>query len=358
MTAEHVRVLEPRSGGHRLWYVRLIADAAPDRCTLVTTADCLRSTEFTLHLGSSQLSTEVVDRVPGDGGRWFMAALAIAPQRRGAIIVPDAESALRHLLTARVHRPTAMTAVLMRMNRGVGPRGAVVFAAKLALAVVLRLRWGRRLRLIALLPAGSTRSPALRLAGVGMVHDPVRFQPWTTDPDAARRRLHLPAGMPIFSIVGPLSERKCVLEVIEAWTSADSPPGLLMLAGTATPEVVEAVDRAGPPSESCIVLRDQYVDDAQFDTYLTASDVAVLLYRNRGSSGVLGKALAADCDVLTSVRMPPVRAVDRHRVARLEELTPDRIRAALALWPGRRDRDVRATDDSASFSRVLLGGAD
>ena len=320
----------------------------------MTTADGARSTEFEQHLRSGPLVTEVSDGAAVDVGGWFRKVLAREATGDRQLLVPDAEAALWPLLTARIDRSTAVTAVLMRMNRGVGPRGAAAYVAKILLAGALRVRWRRQLRLLALVAAGTGGSLPLRWAGIGLVHDPVRFQPAETDPAAARRYLGLPAQPPILAVVGPLSGRKCVPELIEAWMTAGA-PGLLLLAGTATPDVAEAVRRAGPVERSRIVLRDEYVDDRDFDTYLAASDVAVLLYRNRGSSGVLGKALAADCDVITSTSTPPVPPEGGRRVIRVEQLTADRIRAGLLDWPGRRHRHPRRVDETADFAGTLLG---
>ena len=350
-----VRVLEPHAAGHRFWYVQLIADAAPDGCVLVTTPAGAESTEFAQHLGSCQLVTEVSADSATDIGNWFRNAL-VRGTAGDHVLVPDAEAALWPLLTTNLDRSTAVTALLMRMNRGFGPHGAAVYAAKLVLAGALRVRWGGRLRVLALVPAGTRDSLPLRLAGIGLVHDPVRFEPTQTDPSTARRHLGIPADLPIFSVVGPLSARKCIPELIEAWATGGPPPGLLLLAGTAGPEIAEAVRRAGPPERSRIVLRNGYVDDRDFDTYLAASDVAVLLYRNRGSSGVLGKALAADCDVITSTTTPKTPRGGGRRVIRIEQLTVDRIRSALLAWPGRRERRPRRIDETADFAGTLLGG--
>jgi glycosyltransferase involved in cell wall biosynthesis len=348
-----VRILEPRAAGHRLWYVRLVADAAPGRCTLVTTADGAASTEYEQHLGSGPLATEVSELPAADAGDWFRDVLVREAGGR-QVLVPDAEAALWPLLTARIDQSMTVTAVLMRMNRGVGTRGVAAYAAKLALAGALRLRWRSRLRLLALVAPGSRSSLPLRLVGIRLLHDPVRFQPAETDPAAARRHLGLPAAPPIFAVVGPLSSRKCVPELVEAWTAAGM-SGLLLLAGSAAPEVREAVRQAGPVERSGVVLRDEYLSDRHFDTYLAASDVAVLLYRNRGSSGVLGKALAADCDVITSTTTPPAPTGRGGRVVRIERLTVDRIRAALLAWPGRRGRHPRGVDETSDFAGILLG---
>jgi hypothetical protein len=353
-----VRILEPRAAGHRLWFVRLLGDAAPGRCILVTTGDGLASVEFDRHLRASGVATEVVECPARRLGGWFAEALArTRPDADCPVVVPDAEAALLPLLFTQVRIP-AVTIVLMRMHRGDGPRGAAVYAGKLLLAGALKVRWRGRLRVLALLPAGATDRLALRLAGIGVVHDPVRFRPVTMDAASSRHHLGLPVGERIFAVLGPLSGRKCVLELIEAW-SGGGIPGLLLLAGAAPPGIAEAVRRAGPPGRSRIVLRDRYVDDEEFDTYLAATDVAVLLYRNRGASGVLGKALAADCDVLTSANTPPIHpGRGGRRVVRMNELTVDGIRATLLAWPGRRERRPLRVDDTADFARTLLGGAE
>ena len=348
-------VVEPASSGHRLWYVRLLADAAAGSCTLLTTPPVPASVEFELHLAGADLRTETVTPA-GDRGRgWYRAALARAAAVPGSsVVMPDAEAALLPLLGARAGGVRAITVVLMRTTRGPGLRGLAVFVAKLLLVAALRLRWRSRLRAFALLPPGSELRPLHRLAGLRAVHDPVRFAPAEYDPAAARDRLGLPTQGQVFAVIGPLSDRKSVPEIIDAWRSARR-PGVLLLAGTAPPTVAAAAAEAGPAAP--IVLRDGYLSDEDFDTYLVATDVALLLYRNRGSSGVLAKAVAADCDVLTSTTTPAVRPGRGLRLQRLDSLTAAEIGRAVSRWPARRERRPERTDRSADFARVLLGTA-
>ena len=236
-------VVEPASSGHRLWYVRLLADAAAGSCTLLTTPPVPASVEFELHLAGADLRTETVTPA-GDRGRgWYRAALARAAAVPGSsVVMPDAEAALLPLLGARAGGVRAITVVLMRTTRGPGLRGLAVFVAKLLLVAALRLRWRSRLRAFALLPPGSELRPLHRLAGLRAVHDPVRFAPAEYDPAAARDRLGLPTQGQVFAVIGPLSDRKSVPEIIDAWRSARR-PGVLLLAQT--DEVTRAIDTLG-----------------------------------------------------------------------------------------------------------------
>jgi glycosyltransferase involved in cell wall biosynthesis len=109
----------------------------------------------------------------------------------------------------------------------------------------------------------------------------------------ARRRLNLPEGQKLFLHLGESSERKGLLDAVEAWKRiGDLPNTTLVRAGAMAPGQADAM--ADLVRRGRAILREGYVPDDQLDLYLRACDWLLIPYRfQQGSSGLLSGAAAA-----------------------------------------------------------------
>jgi glycosyltransferase involved in cell wall biosynthesis len=121
--------------------------------------------------------------------------------------------------------------------------------------------------------------------------------PWPSRPavemDDARRRLGLPEGQKLFLHFGESSERKGLMDAVDAWMRiGDLPNATLVRAGIMAPGQADAMSiliRRGRA-----ILREGYVPDDELDLYLRACDWLLMPYRfHEGSSGLLAGAAAA-----------------------------------------------------------------
>lgn len=121
--------------------------------------------------------------------------------------------------------------------------------------------------------------------------------PWPSRPavemDEARRRLGLPEGRKLFLHFGESSERKGLLDAVDAWRRiGDLPNTTLVRAGVMAPGQADAMSVLVQSGRA--ILREGYVPDATLDLYLRACDWLLMPYRfHEGSSGLLSGAAAA-----------------------------------------------------------------
>jgi hypothetical protein len=357
--ARPIYIVEPRWTGHRLWYVKLMTQEAPGRCVLITTAAARRSDEFRVHLAEADIRVRVVDR-SRLSSRWYVEALWMAHEDGASIAVPDGEAALIPLLQvaprlrASAHA-TRANLNLMRPYSHPGLRGSFLHCIKVILIGLLRLLWGTRLTVYALDGDGAARTLLHRLTAARTLHDPVGFAP-AGNIESCRERLGVLPGLVVFSILGPLEPRKCVLETIEAWTRSEC-EGVLLLAGPAPREVVQAVEHARARTRYPILLYSRYLSDEELDGCVAATDVMLLLYRNPGSSGIMQKAMRADCGILTSMHTPTNFHSPGSRVRRISSLTPQGIACGLKEWGAERPSRTLTTGAAESaFAQQFLQG--
>lgn len=121
--------------------------------------------------------------------------------------------------------------------------------------------------------------------------------PWPSRPaldmGEARRRLGLPEDRKLFLHFGESSERKGLLDAMDAWMRIGDLPGVtLVRAGVMAPGQADAMSVLVRRGRA--ILREGYVPDDQVDLYLRACDWLLMPYRfHEGSSGLLAGAAAA-----------------------------------------------------------------
>lgn len=143
-------------------------------------------------------------------------------------------------------------------------------------------------------------------ATLSLVSHGLRFEPAVMIGRAeARRRLGVPSDELMFLCPGFLSAHKGVDRVMRAFAAAAPAGGRLRIVGSPirdddeTRQHVETLRRMAARMEH-VELSERYVDDVEFDTWLTAADFVVLAYRTAGSSSVIPRAQLLGARVIGS----------------------------------------------------------
>jgi len=164
--------------------------------------------------------------------------------------------------------------------------------------------------------------------------DPVAPGP-LVEPTTTRARLGLDPGEPMALLFGHLTERKGVVQAVEAVRSLPSSVRIrLVLAGTADSATTEALHALRVDQERRVLWLDRFVDDDEVQPLFQAADVVLAPYdRHVGSSGILIRAAAAERPVIASGYGLMGEWVRRHGLGlALPELSSSAIRAGLEAF--------------------------
>ncbi len=115
-----------------------------------------------------------------------------------------------------------------------------------------------------------------------------------SQPDA-RQELGLPRTGPVFLCIGFIQESKGFDRAVRAFARVNNPDARLYVVGSIRVEEPQhrrylEMLQAMAAKDPRVQVLERFVDDAAFDTWLAASDVVVLPYRNIYSSGVAARA--------------------------------------------------------------------
>lgn len=306
-----VWIVEPNPEGHRLWYVRLLLEAAAAAGsplpTVVTTARAPQSREWATHLSECDPDVRILDEANG----WLRVVLAEATAARTHVVLLEADAALPVLVRTALRARGRLrgTGLLMRAHPQGGMRGRLAFAGKLVLTAALRLLAPAfTLRTLEAVP--QSRHPASAALGLPVTPDPVVFAPLLRSREAWLRQAGIPERSWTLLVAGDLSERKHVPEILQALQHLHAvghgrqrpgePAGgvRLALVGRLSAGARQAYESLSPEVRACITLQEGYLSDAELDTWIAAADAVAVLHRNEGSSGILLKCAAAGTPVL------------------------------------------------------------
>lgn len=276
-----VSVVEPSSSGHRLYYVRVLAQGA-DRVEWVTTAAAASSPEAQVHLrplvDSGRLLVRVLDPWPG--------RVRVLLRLRGVVAVPDGDRWLGAVLVAGLLRRASYRVLLMRPDRrgvvlNAGARGRRL-AKSLALQAISTLTSVRVYGLVDAFGRG-----AAELGGsIGPVADPVLPRSVPSVPSVSRA-----AGL-VVGLLGAVDVRKNPALVARACAAVEG--ARLVVVGGVSAEALAVLAAAGLGDR--LSVDDRYVDEDELTRVAAGCDVIAVLYDNHdSSSGVL--ALAAQVGV-------------------------------------------------------------
>lgn len=299
MSKERVLIVEQNSTGHRLFYARLLVDAAVERgaaVSLLLDRDGDRTAEA-IHLASLPDRVRVLrDRILAVEDIESLSRDEAATRT----VVPDGDRfALRLAQRRSWNGAGRLTVLIMRERaqpRRVGASSRMVAAIRSSLRTIAfkRVAAMRAVDLRVLKSAGwagkASFVPAI---------DPVKY---AADPQsiARFRALHdLGDDRYWFAVLGAISARKNLDLVLQAIDGVKAPWGLLV-AGSIEEDVADAVkERLGAlVQDGKAVVIDRLLTDEELDAAVAAVDCVVLAHSNEGPSGLLGKAAAAGTRVV------------------------------------------------------------
>ncbi|MGC2108162.1 MAG: glycosyltransferase, partial [Candidatus Korobacteraceae bacterium] len=142
---------------------------------------------------------------------------------------------------------------------------------------------------------------------------------------SARQRLNLPSGRPIFLCIGFIQRHKGFHRAMQAFGRANLRDSELYVVGSLRTPDTESQRYLAELNElaaghSNIHLRESFVSDEDFDTWISASDIVVLPYSEIWSSAVLGRArLLGRPAIVSAVGGLPDQAGDRDLLFKTDE---------------------------------------
>lgn len=314
--------------GHRLMYVRLLADAAITRGRrplLVLDHAAPDSAEFATHLGGLDRSARVITF---DGHRSNELWRVLQNEEWDLpIVFPEGDAWLRPLLTSRP-LPGKATVLVMRpesQSAGLLMRAAQN-AAKRVLRQAVRVLRGH---------AVFTLTGAMRTSlGRYEVPDPGTMS--ASPSDGARARDSWNRGFsaaPAFwiGVIGGIGPRKNLDVVAEAVSSLTVNIGLV-IAGQAEVEESIIEQWLAPAAEhgAPIVRLAGTLGEHDFDSIIRGLDCVVVAHSNEGPSGILAKAVMAHTVVVAAGAQSLKRDAEFSGGKVVwSELTPDGIASSL-----------------------------
>jgi glycosyltransferase involved in cell wall biosynthesis len=318
-------IVETNGTGHRAWYVGLLLRELQRRdqlsqCVIAVPAKALATAEWQMHVDGLVQSSAYINiserirvgdlsrlyddnhLVITDGDRWLLTLLAIAIRRRGH---------LRGVV------------LLLRPKASANLSSRVASLTKRAASACLRVL-SPELRLMSLeaVPTGSSEN---------QVPDPVEMLPNDCSRDEWLASHDLSPARPIALLIGDLSDRKHLLDLLAAARHANAGDTTLVLVGRPAASLRESVEAACGKDPVHIRWFDGFVDDLEFDSWIKFADAVCVIHRNEGSSGVLLKAWAAGTPVLVGGAASVTDAARRLDCPRVEvsETQPAALSASL-----------------------------
>jgi len=141
----------------------------------------------------------------------------------------------------------------------------------------------------------------------GIVTDPIEYNPSRLGTGEIKRKLGIEDDRFWFAILGAITERKCVPELVAAIDGsisleqeASQRQVALLLAGKLSEGVKEYIRELPDALQAHIKVVDQRLSDEELDDAIRAVDCVVIAHRNEGPSGIMGKAAVAGARVLAA----------------------------------------------------------
>jgi glycosyltransferase involved in cell wall biosynthesis len=347
-----VLIVETDVRGHRLLYVRMLAEAAHVggyEVHLALRTEARVSTEFAHHLAGVRARMHELARPSID----VVAALS---RELGTVrvVVPDGDRfAQRLALRPRWTGSGDLSLLVMRPDRQPGLAALVRSALKRVL-----LRRAARMPNVRPVLLSSPFAPPAENPGLPVAVDPVILEDAPQDAGTVRNLVGLTADRYWFAVVGVIDTRKNLGVVLDALLAAGLPDAGLCVAGRIDPLArAELEVRRADMVAAGLTLRlvEDALTNAEFDALVRAVECVVVAHSNEGASGVLAKAAAAGTRIVAA----GARSLRRDCAALPEqsewsELRADALAEALTrAYRSPRPAPVRAPAVSA-FTRPLL----
>jgi glycosyltransferase involved in cell wall biosynthesis len=296
----HTVIVEDNVTGHRLYYVRILADAAAHqnrRVSIVLPEAERHSEETALHLSGldrrirlEYVSAEDIEDV---------AALSHA-LLADLTVVPDADRLAATIGARRSWRGRGTLSLLIMRDVGQPSRLPGAQAAKTLIrrALFLSASTLRNVRISVLKPSGWTGRSILPTAS-----DPVTLTAGSDDALATAAEWGVDSGRYWFAVLGAIGVRKNVGLIARALSGITERPVGLIVAGRIDPEARPEIDREIERLASTgvrVVVVDRLLTDLELDSAVTLADCVVLAHSNEGPSGLFGKAAAAGTRIVAA----------------------------------------------------------
>lgn len=306
-TAGRTVIVEPSSSGHRLYYVRLLAEGHHDVVPVwLTSRKAAESGAARVHLGHL-VDEGALDVVVGPTSRRAVLRSVLGPDSGAPashVVILDGDCWLLPLTATLASRGTRRSRTPVRLLILRPP----VHAGRPGRALLTSLTKGRLIHLLSLLSGRLHRDwqvlglgdsfGVLESSGPGFrgVPDPVAGRP-LPERSSARAQFDIDPARPVVAVLGGIDQRKNPGLVADAVASM-SPETTLLLVGTTTPDAASAVRRSALPRDRRVEV-DRYVSDDEMSAAARCADVIAIMYDNhQSSSGILALAAQAGAPVV------------------------------------------------------------
>jgi glycosyltransferase involved in cell wall biosynthesis len=362
---KRICIFEPNHSGHRLFYVRRLAEfGGVSSATLFTTAESRASVEFSAHIGELASAGRITVKVVGSASdsRWRLLSRAVSGAST-TLVVPEADALLPLLLMRAAgnfrRRLPALRGLITRTHFSRWPTGRsdCTGALKALLIRLLPLMWPGT-RLFFLTDAFGVVRRRTGYSNLTAVPDPPTQIP-TADRDIARRQLGIPPGTFLLGIIGVISSYKYPSLLFDALRQLPDSVRLLM-AGPVSPSERAPADAAVRAFAGRIIRLDRYLDGDELALCFHACDGVVLARDTDLPSGALISAVAAGVPLLAAGSPWICRVVDELGIGVVADMSADGLAAAvrrLMADPGAFERGIDAARrrlDPDTFAAELL----
>lgn len=302
--SHHTLLIEQLGTGHRLFYLRLLAEAelAGGHEVTVAMPEAVRSLpEFRIHMSHLHERIEFL----------FIESLDLESIAQAAIsccasltVVPDGDSTAYRL--SRVGRWTGpgCIAVLVMREFAQPSRSATFTAARTIMKRILLTRVSQVKNVELRILKSATWSGHSRFR---TTPDPVVLSASDAQAEELRRSWDVEADTYWFGMMGYITDRKNPILIAQALRLASSihPESRLglIVAGQVQPALkaelsllFDSLAAAGVK----VRVRDEALEDHELDGAVRLADCLVLAHSNEGPSGLLGKSAAAGTRVIAS----------------------------------------------------------
>lgn len=295
-----VLLAERSFSGHRLGYVRLLAEEALRRNHRVHIALPIggaESEEFKTHLGhlSERVDLTALPKFDLQALETFSRAV-----NANRVVVSDGDLLAVQLAKAGSWRGTGRLSILIMREHAQPDKSAFKMWMKNRAKHLIHRRVSSLTGVdLAILKSSLWKGTSrLRVA-----IDPVQIQ--CTEADIARIRedWNLDSSTYWFAVLGAITERKNVPLIAESLSFINQDKIGLLIAGKIESQlrsdIENSISQLMTSGKSAKVI-DRLLTDAELDAAVSTADCLVLAHSNEGPSGLLGKAAAAGTRVVAS----------------------------------------------------------
>lgn len=294
---KHVLIAEPNPTGHRLFYVRLLAEGAHqagDRVTLVLGSEADPVAEE-IHLTGLP---EPISILRADAGSISEIARVARGVGADTVVVPDGDSLALRLATKFRWAGRATLTVLIMRERAQPSRIVWMDWVKDAVRTLAfrKVAAMRKVRLLVLKSSAWQGESRFEVAV-----DPVRLSATPLATQAFRRNFGIDGDRYWLAVIGAISARKNLDLVMQAMEQSGTPTGLVVagqLDDDISSEVREQLELLRESGR--VVMIDRLLTDEELDAAVAVADCIVLAHSNEGPSGLLGKAAASGTRVIAA----------------------------------------------------------